>query len=66
MAGGKRGSKSAAAAKAPEGRKKESEQEKLSEQDVYDIDFELDSPQEGKLDYYILYRLFSSHCRPYR
>ncbi len=54
MAGGKRGGKSTEAPKsktAGAGSRKhtESEQDKLSEQDVYDVDIDLDSPQAGKL-----------------
>lgn len=57
MAGGKRGNKSTAALKAPEVIKQE---DKLSEQDVYDtIDFELDSPspQEGEYELVCNYTL---------
>ncbi len=55
MAGGKRSSKPAAPAKAAEARNKAVEQDKLSEQDIYDVDFELDSqsPQEGELVCYV-------------
>ncbi len=52
MAGGKRGGKSTEALKTAGGgsrKHKESEQDKLSEQDVYDVDIDLDSPQAGKL-----------------